>query len=73
MLHIPSNKNNLIFLGKWDAAGGRYIGDRGKIVLEDKNKNPVTTGLKIDNHLYCLNLVTQKLRENLLNDRLEDL
>ena len=23
VLHIPSNKNNLIFLEKWDAAGGR--------------------------------------------------
>ena len=73
VLHIPSNKNDLIILGKWDAAGRRYIGGGGKIVLEDKNGNPVTTGLKIYNHLYCLNLVTRKLHENLPNDRSEDL
>ena len=24
VLHIPSNKNNLILLGRWDAAGGTY-------------------------------------------------
>ena len=73
VLHIPSNRNNLISLGKWDAVGGRYIGSRSKIVLEDKNGNPVTMGLKIDNHLYCLNLVTRKPHGNLPNDRSEDL
>ena len=73
VLHIPMNRNNLISLGKWDAVGGRFIGGGGKIVLEDKNGNPVTTGLKINNHLYCLNLVTRKPRGNLPNDRSENL
>ena len=73
VLHIPSNRNNLISLGKWDAVGGRYIGGGGKIILEDKNGNPVTAGTKIDNHLYRLNLETRKPRENLPSDRLEGL
>ena len=71
MLHIPSNRNNFISLGKGDAASGKYIG--GKIVLKDKNGNPITTGLKINNHPNHLNLVTRKPCENLPNDRSEDL
>ena len=29
VLHIPSNRNNLISLGRWDHAGGRYTGGGG--------------------------------------------
>ena len=49
----------MISLGKWDAAGGRYIGGGGQIVLENKNRNPVAIGSKISNNLYRLNLKTQ--------------
>jgi Reverse transcriptase (RNA-dependent DNA polymerase)/GAG-pre-integrase domain/Integrase core domain len=64
VLHIPTNRNNLISLGKWDAAGGRYIGGGGKIILENKNKTPVAVGTKIANNLYKLKLKTRKPREN---------
>ena len=33
ILHIPSNKNNLILLGRWDAAGGTYKSDTGVLKL----------------------------------------
>jgi Pol polyprotein/gag-pre-integrase-like protein len=58
VLHIPTNKNNLISLGKWDTAGGRYIGGGGKIILEDKHKTAVAIGMKIDNNLYKMKLKT---------------
>lgn len=31
ILHIPTNRNNLLSLGRWDAAGGTYIGGGGKL------------------------------------------
>ena len=30
VLYIPTNRNNLLSLGKWDAAGGPYIGREAK-------------------------------------------
>jgi transposase InsO family protein len=67
VLHIPTNRNNLISLGKWDAAGGRYIGGGGKIILENKNKTPVAIGTKADNNLYKMKLKTRIPRENHVN------
>ena len=58
VLHIPSNRNNLLSIGKWDAAGGKYIGGGRKFILEDKYGNPVTAGSKVSNHLYWLNVAT---------------
>ena len=59
VLYIPTNRNNLLSLGKWDAAGGKYTGGGGQIILEDKNGNSVAAGTKIDNNLYRLNLKTR--------------
>ena len=36
VLYIPTNRNNLFSLGKWDAAGGKYVGAGRKITLENK-------------------------------------
>ena len=33
VLHVPGMQNNLILLGRWDAAGGRYTGGNGEITL----------------------------------------
>ena len=57
------NRNNLLSLGKWDAAGGKYTGGGGQIILEDKNGNSVAAGTKIDNNLYRLNLKPDHIKE----------
>jgi hypothetical protein len=36
VLYIPTNRNNLISLGKWDKAGGKYIGGGGSLTLITK-------------------------------------
>ena len=72
VLHIPTNRNNLISLGKWDAAGGRYIGGGGKIILENKNKTPVAIGTKAGNNLYKMKLKTRKPCENHINKQVYD-
>ncbi len=42
VLYIPSNHNNLIALGKWDKAGGRYIGGEGALTLITKDGTSVS-------------------------------
>ena len=58
VLYIPTNRNNLLSLGKWDAAGGQYIGGGGKITLKNKNGDIVAAGTKILNNLYKMKLQT---------------
>ena len=59
VLYIPTNRNNLLSLGKWDAAGGKYIGGGGKIILKDSDNKIVADGTKIENNLYKLKLKTR--------------
>ena len=56
VLHVPGTRNNLISLGRWDAAGGRYVGGKGKITLITQNGQQVAQGTKIDNNLYKMRL-----------------
>ena len=57
VLHLPGTQNNLILLGQWDAAGGRYNGRNGEITLITKDGMPVAQGTKISNHLYHMKMV----------------
>ena len=57
VLHVPGTRNNLISLGRWDAAGGRYNGGNGEITLITKSGTPVAQGTKIHNHLYRMKMV----------------
>ena len=52
VLYIPTNRNNLISLGKWDKATGPYKGGQGELILIAKNGKSVTRGTKIRNNLY---------------------
>ena len=52
VLHIPSNKNNLISLGRWDNAGGTYRSDAGVLKLAVKRGTVIAIGRKVRNHLY---------------------
>jgi GAG-pre-integrase domain len=59
-LYIPNNWNNLISLGCWDRAGGRYIGGGGAIKLITKDGKHVARGTKIDNNLYKMKVSIRK-------------
>ena len=54
VLHIPTNRNNLISLGRWDKAGGCYKGGGGSITLISKSRKTVAQGTQIENNLYKL-------------------
>jgi hypothetical protein len=60
VLYIPTNRNNLIALGKWDKAGGRYIGGGGVLTLITKDGISVARGTKIENNLYKMNVAIRK-------------
>ena len=60
VLYIPSNKQNLLSLGRWDTAGGQYIGGKGQMTLITKDGKRVAKGKKINNNLYKMDLKPQK-------------
>ena len=60
VLHIPSNRNNLISLGRWDHAGGRYTGGGGAIILVTKDGKQIAKFTKIDNNLYKMKVSVRK-------------
>ena len=60
VLYIPTNRNNLISLGRWDKSGGRYTGGGGELILITKDGIPVSRGTKIENNLYKMMVTTHK-------------
>jgi len=58
VLYIPSNRNNLISLGRWDKAGGHYAGGGGVLTLITKNGISVARGTQIENNLYKMEVAT---------------
>jgi hypothetical protein len=59
VLYIPTNRNNLLSLGRWDAAGGKYVGGQGQLTLKNKEGNIVAKGPKIANNLYKMKFATR--------------
>lgn len=62
VLYIPSNKHNLLSLGKWTAAGGLFIGGGGKLSLISKSGKCVAQGTKMENNLYKIRFTIRKPR-----------
>jgi hypothetical protein len=60
VLYIPSNRNNLISLGRWDQAGGRYTGGGGALTLITKDGKQVARGTKVGNNLYKMKVSIRK-------------
>jgi hypothetical protein len=60
VLYIPTNRNNLLSLGKWDKGGGQYVGGKGVLTLITKDGKLVVYGTKVENNLYCLNVITSQ-------------
>ena len=63
VLYIPTNRNNLISLGRWDNAGGCHMGGKGTLTLIAKNRKHVAIGRRINNHLYKMNFTMQNASE----------
>ena len=61
VLYIPSNQHNLISLGRWDQAGGRYTGGGGAICLTTRDGKYVARDTKIGSNLYKMKVFTRKL------------
>ena len=60
VLHVPGQRNNLISLGRWDAAGGRYLGGKGELTLVTKDGKHVANGKKLDKHLYKMDVSVKR-------------
>ena len=61
--YISSNKQNLFSLGRWDKAGGRYVGGQNQLILISKDGKKVAKGEKISNNLYKMNLKPRNLQK----------
>jgi hypothetical protein len=66
VLYIPTNRNNLISLGRWDKAGGNYTGGGGSLVLITNDGIPVAQGTQVENNLYKMkvNLNTSDIKSS---------
>jgi hypothetical protein len=72
IIHVPGMWNNLILLGQWDAAEGRYSGGGGRISLITKTGITVAQGKKINNHLYKMKIKIQQTPSPMTKTHLAD-
>ena len=56
VLYIPTNKNNLLSLGRWEGGGRQYIGANEELKLYDADGYPIATGHKIKQSLYKMDI-----------------
>ena len=54
--YIPSNKYNILALGRWDSHGRRYQASNGNLILYDHDDVPVLKGQKINSNIYKFQL-----------------
>jgi hypothetical protein len=52
VLHIPSNRNNLLALGRWEKNSQTYTGKNGILMLNDAKGKAIAKGKHIENNLY---------------------
>jgi transposase InsO family protein len=60
VLHIPTNRNNLLSLGRLDSAGGSYSSLNGVITLTSADHKKVAEGVKVRNNLYKMRVKVRK-------------
>jgi len=57
VLHVPSNQNNLLALGRWeDGAGRKVVLEWNKVILKTRDGESIAKGAKIKNNLYRISL-----------------
>jgi hypothetical protein len=64
VLHIPNNKNNLISLGRWEAAGAEYRGRNGQLAMITADGRTVAIGKRVENHLYKMQVNVRMQRDD---------
>ena len=69
VLHIPTNRNSLISLGRWDDAGGSYACQNGVLTLTSVDHKRLAEGIKGANNLYKMQV---KVRKTSLNNSPDD-
>jgi hypothetical protein len=52
VLHVPENKNNLLSLGRWAAAGGTFANTGGTLRLTTKGGKTIAKGVQKENNLF---------------------
>jgi hypothetical protein len=60
VLHIPSNRNNLLSLGRLDAVGGSYNSANGTLSIISVDCKKITEGIKVSNNLYKMRVMVHK-------------
>jgi hypothetical protein len=60
VLHIPTNRNNLISLGRWDGAGGTWKSENGLLRLIWKGGKTIAVGNRIQNNLYEMQVTVRR-------------
>ncbi len=61
VLHIPTNKNNLISLGKWDSAGRSYQSNQGILKLITKRGITIAVAKRVENNLYKIQVGVREI------------
>ena len=63
VLHIPTNKYNLISLGRWDKAGREFRSSQGLLSMIDRDGKTVAYGTKLHSNLYRMHMRTARATE----------
>jgi hypothetical protein len=62
VLHIPTNKNNLLSLGRWDMAGGEYRSKNSLLSMIIGTGKTVAIGHRVQNHLYKMQVSVRMVK-----------
>jgi hypothetical protein len=54
--YIPTNKYNILALGRWDSQGRRYEASGGQLILYNRQNIPILKGPKIASNIYKFTL-----------------
>ena len=68
VLHIPTNRNSLLSLGRWDDAGGSYTCQNGVLTLTSADNKKLAEGIKGANNLYKMQVKVRKMPQNNSSD-----
>jgi transposase InsO family protein len=60
VLHIPNQPHNLISLGRWNRAGGRYAAEGSRLILTSKDGMDMAEGKMTSNNLSKMNVRVYK-------------
>jgi hypothetical protein len=65
VLYIPSNKNNLLSLGRWAASGRQYSGDKRLLRLITADGKTIAVGHNTTNNLCKMQVSVRRVKNPL--------